>query len=317
MQDFKAKLAVVTGAGSGIGRQLAVQLAAQGCNLALCDLNMAGLEETRDACGSDIAVSLHQCDMGVESEVQAFAAEVLAEDNTESINLLFNNAGLAGGGSFVADDRAAWERTFNVCWEGVYFGCRAFLPLLIASDEGHLVNVSSVNGLWASLGSGVPHTSYSAAKFAVRGFTEALINDIALHAPHVGVSVVMPGHIGTNIVGNSQILQGSMPADMSAEECEDMRKVWTRIDPAAADLSDQQVRDMMEARAQLFTETAPTTAAEAASIILNGIRAGEWRILVGDDAVGLDALVREMPDKAYSPEFYQELQARGVFHTIT
>jgi len=129
--------------------------------------------------------------------------------STEHVNLLFNNAGIGGGGSFVTDDRSEWERTFGIDWGGVYYCTRAFLPMLLRADEGHVVNTSSLNGLWASIGPTIPHTAYSAAKFAIRGFTEALITDFRVNAPHLRGSVVMPGHIGTSIVINSR--QGPRP----------------------------------------------------------------------------------------------------------
>lgn len=318
MQNFSGKLAVVTGAGSGIGRQLALQLAAEGCHLALCDLNMDNLQETHDLCDAgELSISLHSCDVSDEAQVNAFAEAAMREHQTDHINLLINNAGIAGGGSFLTDTREEWERTFNVCWQGVYLCCRAFVPLLVASEEGHLVNVSSVNGFWASISAALPHTAYSTAKFAVKGFTEALIADLKINAPHVGVSVVMPGHIGTNIVVNSREVQGGgAPADMSAEECEETRALWSRFEPAAADLSDEDVRALVEARGVMFRDSAPTTAAQAADIILTGVRENQWRILVGDDAVGLDKLVREKAELAYTEEFYAELQSKGVFNTI-
>ncbi len=143
-------------------------------------------------------------------DVGRFAARSGRSDqDSDHIHLLFNNAGIGGGGSFVAGDRANWEKTFNVCWGGVYHCTRAFLPLLMAANEGHIVNTSSVNGFWASIGPGIPHTAYAAAKFAVKGFTEALMTDLAVNAPHIHCSVVMPGHIGTEIVTNSRkILSG-------------------------------------------------------------------------------------------------------------
>ena len=107
------------------------------------------------------------------------------------------------------------RRTFNICWGGVYLGTRAFMPMLLASSEGHIVNTSSVNGFWASLGLGIPHTAYSAAKFAVKGFTEALITDFRLNAPHLRASVVMPGHIGTSIVINSGKVLGRDPKELT------------------------------------------------------------------------------------------------------
>jgi NAD(P)-dependent dehydrogenase (short-subunit alcohol dehydrogenase family) len=123
----------------------------------------------------------------------------------------------------VAGPRAEWDRTFTVCWGGVYNCARAFVPLLVASDAGHLVNTSSVNGFWASLGPGVPHTAYSAAKFAVKGFSESLLEDFRVNAPHVQVSVVMPGHIGTDIVINSQRVHArNEPAENRADEVRNM-----------------------------------------------------------------------------------------------
>src|SRR3546814_8826961 len=135
--------------------------------------------------------------------MSAFRDHVTSHFGTDHVHLVFNHAGIGGGGSFLVYERDAWERTVGICWGGVYNGCRAFLPLLVASDGGHLVNVSSVNGFWASIGPYTPHTAYSAAKFAVRGFTEALLTDLRINAPHVQAHVVMPGHIGTSIVLNS------------------------------------------------------------------------------------------------------------------
>src|SRR6202008_4261053 len=112
-----------------------------------------------------------------------------------------------------------WEKTFNICWGGVYFNTRAFLPMLLKADQGHIVNTSSVNGFWASVGPRMPHTAYSAAKFAVKGFSEALIADLRVNAPHIKVAVVMPGHIGTPIVANTRPIQGKPPfLEMAADE---------------------------------------------------------------------------------------------------
>ena len=146
--------------------------------------------------------------------------EVLDEHDTETINLLFNNAGIGGGGSFVIGDKDEWERCFAVCWYGVYYCSRAFMQHIVDSDEGHIINTSSVNGFWASLG-GTPHTSYSAAKFAVKGFSEALIDDFKINAPHVGVSVVMPGHIGTSIAENTGKILGGERTDEDYEKIKD------------------------------------------------------------------------------------------------
>lgn len=164
-----------------------------------------------------------------------------------------------------------------MCFHGVRWGTLAFLDALAKSDEGHIVNTSSVNGFWASIGADRPHTAYSAAKFAVKGFTEALITDLAVNAPQVQASVVMPGHIGTNIVASS-------------------------MNYGARDLTDEE-RELAELADQMFHDMAPTTAAEAAMVILNGVRHGRWRILVGDDAHRLDEAVRADPEAAYEPGF--------------
>ena len=135
------------------------------------------------------------------AQMERFRAEVADRHATDRIHLLFNNAGIGGGNSLIVNRCEEWERTFNVCWGSVYNGTRAFLPLLLKAEEGHIVNTSSVNGFWASIGPHLSQTAYAAAKFAVKGFTEALITDLRINAPHIKCSVVMPGHIGTSIPG--------------------------------------------------------------------------------------------------------------------
>jgi hypothetical protein len=221
---------------------------------------------------------------------------------------LFNNAGIGGGGSLFTSSREQWEKTFNICWGGVYLGVRTFLPMLVRADEGHIVNTSSVNGFWASIGPGVSHTSYSAAKFAVKGFSEALINDLRLNAPHVKCSVVMPGHIGTSIVSNSRKVQNGADSDrLSENEIAQTRVRLTTAGIDASVMSDEEIQAMAAERARSFREDAPMTAAAAAKIILDGVKAGHWRILVGDDAHRLDERVRQTPEQAYDAEFYRSL----------
>lgn len=315
MKEFTDRLAVVTGAGSGMGRELAVQLAEAGCHLALCDVSSDNLEATRTMCarsGSGVKVSIHLCDVADEQQMLAFRDEVLEQHDTDRAHLLFNNAGIGGGGSFVADSRDDWERTFNVCWYGVYYGCRAFLPLLVAAEEGHVVNTSSVNGFWASIGPGIPHTAYSAAKFAVKGFTEALITDLRVNAPHVNVSLVMPGHVGTSIVENSmRLLRGHDAMEMSADEVAQTRDRLKARGMPVDNLPDEHIRAAVYQQAVDFREKAPLTAAEAAGIILDGVRENRWRILVGRDAEQLDAAVRAAPEEAYEPGFVQRIREPG------
>ncbi len=137
--------------------------------------------------------------------------------------MVFSNAGIGGGESFVAGPREVWERVFAVAWQGVYYCARAFLPLLIASSDGVLASTNSVNGLRASLGPGMPNTAYATAKFAVRGFSEALIEDLRVNAPHVRAAVVMPGHVGTGIIANSLRARGPPgPEHMSDAQLEEL-----------------------------------------------------------------------------------------------
>jgi NAD(P)-dependent dehydrogenase (short-subunit alcohol dehydrogenase family) len=306
MDTFAGKLAVVTGGGSGMGRELVVQLVAAGCSVATCDVDPASLAQTQDlaerSATTGARITTRVADVSDAASVNDFRDAVLREHRTDHINLLFNNAGIAGGGSFINAPREEWERTFNIDWGGVYNCTRAFLPLLIASDEGVIVNTSSVNGFWASLGPGRPHTAYSTAKFAVKGFTEALMEDLRLNAPHVKAAVVMPGHIGTNIVGNSRRAHGgSDPDEMTPEELAKTRAQLASGGTPAEPLGDAQVRALLKAVDQGFRDNAPLTAAQAATIILDAVRAGEWRILVGEDAHALDAAVRADPLAAYGP----------------
>lgn len=313
MKDFSGKLAVITGGGTGMGRELARQLVAEGCSVAICDVIAENMAETARLCSEGlpqgVKISTHLCDVSDEAQVYRFRDEVEKEHGRGYINLLFNNAGIGGGGSFLTDPVESWEKTFGVCWYGVYYNARAFLPLLLASDEGHMINTSSVNGFWASLGPMVPHTAYSAAKFAVKGFSEALINDFRINAPHVKVSVVMPGHIGTDIAINSgRILGGPDPMELPDEEVEKARARMTQMGMDASGLSNDDIRQAIKQRGEDFRDNAPTSAAEAAKIILDGVREERWRLLIGDDAHDLDENVRKAPEEAYEPEFPGRLQ---------
>jgi NAD(P)-dependent dehydrogenase (short-subunit alcohol dehydrogenase family) len=314
MKDFGGKLAVITGGGNGMGRELARQLVAEGCDVALCDVLKEDLQETQKLCQQEapqgIVITVHECDVADESQVARFAEEVKSEHQAESINLLFNNAGIGGGGSFVMEEREVWERTFNICWFGVYNCARSFLPMLLASDEGHMVNTSSVNGFWATLGPGTAHTAYSSAKFAVKGFSEALVNDLRINAPHVKVSVVMPGHIGTSIVINTPKIMGNDPDQLSESEFATYREMLRGGGAPVDEMSDEDIQQLVAQVGENFRDDAPTSASEAATIILDGVRAEKWRILVGHDAGVLDQLVREDPEIAYEESFMEKLRSQ-------
>ena len=320
MESFKGRIAVVTGGGTGMGRELAIQLATEGCHIAMCDVSEANMAETKARCeaaGTGVRVTAHVCDVSDEAAVLAFRDAVADAHETDAVHLVFNNAGIGGGGSLFDDtQRDSWEKTFAVCWNGVLNGTRAFLPMLQAADAGHIVNTSSVNGFWAYIGPTAPHTAYSAAKFAVKGFTEALITDLRIHAPHIKCSVVMPGHIGTQIVANSMAVLGRDPDVLSADEIAGVRSMLVEMKLPVDNLPDDDIRALMKARAQMFEDSAPTSAASAATIILDGVRADRWRILVGDDAVVLDEMVRADPEQAYELAFSERLVARGHMQNL-
>jgi NAD(P)-dependent dehydrogenase (short-subunit alcohol dehydrogenase family) len=320
MKEFSGRIAVVTGGGSGMGRELVRLLVAEGCHVAMCDVSKDGMAETRRQCEATglpqgLRVTSHLADVSNEADVMRFRDEAAKQHATDRIHLLFNNAGIGGGGSMIANSRDEWERTFNICWGGVYLATRAFLPLLQAADEGHIVNTSSMNGFWASVGPGVPHTAYSAAKFAVKGFTEALMTDLRLNAPHIKVSVVMPGHVGTGFRLNSLKVQtGNDSDELDARQIAQARARLTSMGKDPSALSDDEIKAMLVERARRFLLDAPTSAAEAAAIILEGVKADRWRILVGSDAQLMDRMVREDPEHAYEEQFFARFAASAGWH---
>ena len=311
MKELAGRIAIVTGGGSGMGRELVRQLVAEACNVAMCDVSAEGMAETQRLCAAaglpqGLRVTTHLADVSDEGQVTRFRGEVAQRHDTDKIHLLFNNAGIGGGGSMIAHGREEWERTFNICWGGVYHCTRAFLPMLQKAEEGHIVNTSSVNGFWASIGPHMPHTAYSAAKFAVKGFSEALITDLRINAPHIKCSVVMPGHIGTSIPLNSRKIQSGSDSDAVTER--QIAFARARLASTGRDvsgLSDDQIRKTIAERERRFAEEAPTSAAEAAKIILDGVKADQWRILVGDDAHKIDERVRRSPEQAYDIDFFE------------
>jgi len=310
MKDFAGKIAVVTGGGAGMGRELVRQLVAEGCNVAMCDVSAKNMVETQRLCEADgppqgTKVTAHLADVSIEGQLLKFRDEVAKEMDTDKIHLLFNNAGVGGGGSLFTDTRENWERTFNICWGGVYLGVRTFLPMLVKASEAHIVNTSSVNGFYASIGQNMPHTAYSAAKFAVKGFTEALLTDLKVNAPHVKCSVVMPGHIGTDIVANSRkVITGDDSDEPTAEDIVFIRRRIKAQGQDDSQLTDAMVAGLSKMIADGFRDNAPMTAAQASKVILDGVKAGTWRILVGDDAHRLDAFVRKDPAAAYDVDFF-------------
>jgi NAD(P)-dependent dehydrogenase (short-subunit alcohol dehydrogenase family) len=315
MKDLAGRLAVITGGGSGMGRELVRQLVAEGCSVALCDVSTTGMAETKRICEQErlpqgLRITTHVVDVADETQVKRFRDEVETQHEMDRIHLLFNNAGIGGGSSMFVNDREEWDRTFNICWFGVYYCTRAFLPMLQKADKGHIINTSSVNGFWAQIGAYIPQTAYSAAKFAVKGFSEALQTDLRLHAPHIRCSVVMPGHIGTGIAANTGKVQSGNESDTLTEK--QLRQARARLTAAgvdAAKMTDAQVAEVVRERVRRFVEEAPMTAAQAATVILDGVKADRWRILVGEDAKKIDEKVRQTPEQAYDIDFFQKFAA--------
>ena len=315
MQDLAGRIAAVTGGGSGMGRELVRQLVAEGCNVAMCDVSARAMAETKRLCEMQrlpqgLRITTHLADVSNQADVERFRDEVEAQQESAVIHLLFNNAGIGGGGSMIVHGREEWEKTFNICWGGVYNNTRTFLPMMLKADKGHIVNTSSINGFWASVGPNIPHTAYCAAKFAVKGFTEALIADLRINAPHIKCSVVMPGHIGTSIASNSYKVQAGNDTDeLNATQLAQARTRLASTGRDVSTVSDDDIRTMVAERARKFLEEAPTTAAQAATVILDGVKADKWRILVGDDAHKIDERVRQSPETAYDIDFFASFAA--------
>jgi len=278
----------------------------------MCDLAAEGMAETVRLCEAaglpqGLRVTTHIADVSDVAQMERFRDEVADRHATDRIHLLFNNAGIGGGGSLIVNSREEWERTFNICWGGVYNCTRAFLPMLQNAEEGHIVNTSSINGFWASVGPRIPHTAYSAAKFAVKGFTEALITDLRINAPHIKCSVVMPGQIGTSIRANTRkIHSGDREDAIDAAGLAQARERFGLLGRDVSQLSDDQLRDLVAQLERRFRDEALTSAVQAATIILDGVKANRWRILVGADAHKIDEMVRRSPERAYDIAFFDE-----------
>nr|MBV6629590.1 SDR family NAD(P)-dependent oxidoreductase [Oceanococcus sp. HetDA_MAG_MS8] len=271
MKQYKDHVAAITGAGSGMGRELARLLAAEGCHLALCDVDEDGLAQTAASVNPGVTVTQHQVDVGERDAIYTWAEHVLAEHGR--VDLLFNNAGVALSGTLEGSTQANLEWITNINYWGVVHGCRAFLPALRVSGRGQIVNTSSVSGLIAQPGMG----AYNATKFAVRGFSEALRMELELEKAAVGVTCVHPGGIKTAIA----------------------RKA--RFDPSVQRLSQQ---DEASAK-QKFEELFITSADKAARTILKAARKNKARVLVGPDAVAIDLIQRLLPTG------YQALVKKG------
>lgn len=272
MTHFTDKVAVVTGAGSGIGRALAVELARRGAKVAISDVDDQGLAETLDlvkAQGADVRSD--HLDVAERELVLAYADAVA--EHFGRVNMVFNNAGIAFTGSIEEMSFKDVEKVMDVDFWGVVNGTKAFLPHLIASGDGHVINISSVFGIFA-----VPtQSAYNAAKFAVRGFTEALRQEMITEKRPVKVTCVHPGGIKTNIARNADQSEGRDHAALSKE----------------------------------FDKLAHMSSDKAARVILRAVEKGRARVLVGWDAKAMDAFVR-VTGSAYQGISARFSKSRGL-----
>jgi NAD(P)-dependent dehydrogenase (short-subunit alcohol dehydrogenase family) len=261
VKSFENKVAAITGAGSGMGRTLALRLAAARCHLALSDVNEAGLAETAKlAAAAGVKITVKKVNVADRAAVYAWAEEVVRDHG--KVNLIFNNAGVALGATVEGMSYEDFEWIVGINFWGVVYGTKAFLPHLKASGEGHIINTSSVFGL-----AGIPSQSaYNATKFAVRGFTEALRQELELARSPVSATSVHPGGIKTNIA-------------RAARMTKSIRDIG---------LDDQSGSERFE---KLFI----TTADSAAATILKAVRCNKRRVLVGPDAYLFDWMVRLLP----------------------
>lgn len=271
MTLIRGAAAAVTGAASGIGRALARELSARGCDLALADRDEAGLRDVAAETGSKVKVSVHRLDVGEPAQIAAFSQAALAAH--PGLNIVINNAGVALLGQFTEISQAEMDWLFDINFWGVVHATRAFLPHLSGRPEAHIVNLSSIFGIVAPPG----QTAYASAKFAVRGFSEALRHELRKENSPVRLSVVHPGGVATNIARNARTGIG---------------------------VSDNELRAQAIAR---FESAGMATPRDAALRIIRGIEKNAPRILIGADARMMDMLQRLRPATYWS---YLEKMAR-------
>lgn len=273
MTAISGSAAVITGAASGIGRALARELAARGCDVAVADLDEAGLASLADEIkrSTQRKVSVHRVDVSAPEQIEALAQAAIAAH--PGLNIVVNNAGVALFGQFHEIDQVQMQWLMNINFWGVVHGTRVFLPHLQARPEAHIVNVSSIFGIIAPAG----QTAYSSAKFAVRGFSEALRHELQTNKSAVRLSVVHPGGVSTNIVSNARMGAGVNGSNLNRSEAIDR-----------------------------FAANAKTTPQGAALRIIRGIEKNESRILIGNDARFLDLLQR------FKPATYWPVLARRI-----
>lgn len=269
MKTLKDKVAAITGAGSGIGRATAILMASKGCHLALSDVNETGLAETVEAARQHgVKVTSSKVDVASREAMYAWAEEVVRDHGL--VNIIFNNAGVALGATVEDMSYTDFEWLMNINFWGVVYGTKAFLPHIKTAGDGAIINVSSVFGLIA-----VPtQSAYNAAKFAVKGFTEALREELEVENSPIGVTCVHPGGIKTNIAKNA------------------------RVTPTKGMVDERSTRD--------FEKAFITTPEKAAEAVVGAIMKNSRRLLIGPDAVAIDLVQRLLPTQ------YQRILVAGA-----
>ncbi|BCU65050.1 hypothetical protein F941_01335 [Acinetobacter bouvetii DSM 14964 = CIP 107468] len=277
MKNFKEKVAAITGAGSGIGRQLALQLAQQGAHLALSDMNEQGLLETLNLLKDyPVKVTLTKLDVADREAVYAWAESSFNEFG--QLNLIFNNAGVALASTVEGMSYDELEWIFNINFWGVVYGTKAFLPYLKQSGEGHIINTSSLFGLTAQ----PTQSAYNATKFAVRGFTEALRQELDMENCGVSATSVHPGGIRTNIANAARMSDSIRALGMNPERA-----------------------------SRSFNKVLKTPPEQAAKVILDAVKDNKARVLIGNDAKLLDLVQRVAPSHyAQALNFFTKRKAK-------
>ena len=272
MKTFKDKVAVITGAGSGMGRYLAILLAKDGADVCVCDVNEETLNETVAMLRKyNVSVSSHLLDVSDKESIEALPQKVI--DQHGKVDLVFNNAGVTTGSHFKDMDEDNWDWVMGINFDGVINSTRAFIPHLINNSEAAIVNTSSIFGMVAVPG----QTVYHATKFAVRGFTESLALEMKQTNPNLQIHCVHPGHIGTNIAATARM------SDEDFENTQARSSIFTRNAPKT-----------QQEMGELFREGGMHPS-KAAKIILNGVKRKKSRIFIGLDAKLLDLSQRLFP----------------------
>ena len=276
MKNFRDKVAVITGAGSGIGRYLAVLLAKDGADVVICDVNQDTLSKTAEMLRKyNVSVSSHVLDVADKKRIEALPGKVIEQHG--QVDLVFNNAGVTTGSHFKDMQEDNWDWVMGINLEGVVNSTRAFIPHMIDRSEAAIVNTSSIFGMVAVPGQSV----YHATKFAVRGFTESLALEMATTNPNLQVHCVHPGHIGTNIAATARMDEEEF--NKQVKEQQNNSSIFTRKAPKNLEEMGNQFRE------------GGMHPSKAANIILNGVKKNKSRIFIGLDAKLLDLSQRLFP----------------------